>query len=105
MNLDAVLVSAEQVTAAEHVLEEAKEDLDRPAMRENQRDDLRWNIQQIGRDTQDAVAVHAAGATAIPAACCMRIAFHANHTDGMVHTAFVRTREFKSEVQRIILVE
>ena len=90
LNLDAVLVAAEQVAAAKHVLEEAKENLDRPAMREYQRDDLGRNVRQVCGDAQGAVAVHTARASSILATRCVRIAFDADHANGMVHTTFAR---------------
>ena len=47
---------AQQVPAAQDLLEEAEEDLDRPAVLVQERDDLRRHVQQVGHDAQHAVA-------------------------------------------------
>ena len=46
--------------AAQHVLEEAEEDLDRPAVAVDQGDDPGRQIEQVGGDQQQAVAGRAA---------------------------------------------
>ena len=57
LNLDAHRIVAQQVPAAQHVLEEAKEDFDRPAVAVNQGDDPGRQVEQVGGDQQEAVAV------------------------------------------------
>src|SRR5260221_8303848 len=44
------------MAAAQHVLEKAKEDLNRPAMNIDEGDDLGRHVKQIGGDPQDPVA-------------------------------------------------
>ena len=55
---------AQQVPAAKDLFEKPEEDFNRPALGEDQTDDIRWDIQQVGRDSQNAVAVDATGTTA-----------------------------------------
>ena len=47
---------AQQVPAAQHVLEEPEEDFDRPAVAVDQGDDLGRHVEQVGGDPQHAVA-------------------------------------------------
>ena len=64
LNLDPVRVMAQQMPSAQQVLERAEEDLDLPAVFVDQRDDFGGDVQQVGHDPQQAVAVHAGGAAA-----------------------------------------
>ena len=66
LKLDAVLVVAEQMPTPRHVFEKPKETLNRPAFGVNQSNRLGRNIEQVGGDTKDAVAVDATGT---PASC------------------------------------
>ena len=52
LNLDAHRIVAEQMPAAQHVLEKAKENLDRPAVAVNQRDDPGRQVEQVRGDQQ-----------------------------------------------------
>ena len=65
-------LGAEQVLAAEHMLEETKEDLDEPAMLIDQSDDLGRHIQEIRGDQQAAVAGWSAGLALAASAFFMR---------------------------------
>ena len=57
LNLDAVLVVAEEMAAPQEVLELPEEDLNRPSVRIQKCDDLGRDIQQVRGDSQEAVAV------------------------------------------------
>ena len=57
LNFDAILRMAQQVAAAQHVLEEAEENLDCPAIVVQQSNDFRRHICQVGSDPKDAVTV------------------------------------------------
>jgi len=46
------------MSAAEHVLEEAKKDFNSPSFRVDERNDLSGYVEQIGRDSQDTIAVN-----------------------------------------------
>ena len=59
LNLDAVLVVAQQVAAAQEMFELAEEDLDRPAVGIEECDDLGGDIEQVRGDPQDAVTIDA----------------------------------------------
>src|SRR5262245_30220775 len=61
LNLDAAPAVAEQVPAAQHVLEKAEEQLDRVAIKINQGEDLRRYVQEVRGDAQQAVAGPSAG--------------------------------------------
>jgi len=46
------------MSAAEHVLEEAKKDFYSPSFGVDERDDLSGYVEQVSRDSQDAIAVN-----------------------------------------------
>ena len=56
LDLDALSRSAEQMPAAENLLEEAEEDFDRPAVVVHQRDHLGREGEPVGGDAKGAVA-------------------------------------------------
>ena len=68
LDLDPLLAAAEQMPATEDVLEEAKEDLDRPTVNVNQCNGFRRHVEQVGTDPQQAVAARPGRAAAILAA-------------------------------------
>ena len=57
LNFDSLGIVAQQVTAAEHVLEESEKYLDRPAMGEDQGNHIRRNVHQVRGDPQHTVTV------------------------------------------------
>ena len=58
LNLNAIGAVAEQMSAAEHVLEEAKKYFNSPSFGVDERDDLSGYVEQVSRDSQDTIAVH-----------------------------------------------
>ena len=60
LELNPVLIVTQQMAAAQHVLEEPEEYLNRPALRVDQTDDFSRHIKQVGCDPQDAIAIGAA---------------------------------------------
>ena len=50
---------ADQVSAAQKLLEEPEKYFDGPSLRIDQRDDLCWNVQQVCGDSQDAITFSA----------------------------------------------
>ena len=78
---------AEQVPAAEDLLKEAEEHFQRPAIRIQERDDVRRHIGQVGDDAQRAVAGGAGLADAAAfalAALLMRAALDADQPCRMI---------------------
>ncbi len=60
LNLDAVLVVAQQMPTAQHVFEEPEEDFNGPAIGVDQSNRFGGNIEQVRRDAKDPVTVNAA---------------------------------------------
>ncbi len=84
LNLNAIFVLAEQMAEAKYLLEKAEEDFDRPPFRKDQTDDVRRHIEQISRNSQNAVAINAAGAAAILSTSCVRVGANANNSHWMI---------------------
>ena len=57
---------------------------DLPAVFVDQRDDFGGDVQPVGQDSQEAVAVHAGRATAILAATLVRRDLHDHQSHGMI---------------------
>lgn len=60
------------MATAQYVLEETEEDFNGPAITIHQCNDLRGNVQQIGRDPQHAITVRPRAFAAIAGALLMR---------------------------------
>ena len=60
LNLNSVLIRAQQVPTTKHVLEEAEENSNRPTLGEDQADHIGGNVEQVRGDSQNAVAVDSA---------------------------------------------
>ena len=58
LNLDPIGVMTQQMPAAQEVLERAEEDFDLPAVLVEPCADFGGNVEQVGHDPQEAVAVH-----------------------------------------------
>ena len=84
LNLDAILILAQQVPAAQGLFEKTEEDFDRPPLRKNQTNHVRWYVQQIGRDAEDAVAIDTTGTAAILATRGVRVDANANDSHWMI---------------------
>ena len=84
LNLDAILILAQQVPAAQDLFEKTEEDFDRPRLREDQANDVRWYVQQIGRDAEYAVAIDTTGTAAILATRGVRVDANANDSHWMI---------------------
>ena len=58
LNLSAVGAMAQQMSAAEYVLEESKKDFNSPSLGVDERDDLSGYVEQVSRDSQDTIAIN-----------------------------------------------
>src|ERR1700728_578284 len=56
LDFNAMPRAAQQVPTAQDLLQEAKEDLDGPAVMIEQSDDLGWHVQQVGGNAEGAIA-------------------------------------------------
>ncbi len=57
LDRNAVLVMTQQVTAAQQMLELPEEDFNRPTVSVQERDDLGGNVEQVCRNSQEAIAI------------------------------------------------
>ena len=57
LDRNAVLVVTQQVTAAQQMLELPEEDFNRPTVSVQERDDLGGNVEQVCRNSQEAIAI------------------------------------------------
>lgn len=73
LDFDAVLIVAAQMTAAQHVLEEPKENLDRPTFLVQKCNCLSWHVELVRCDAKNSVAVDATRtATTLPTRSVIR---------------------------------
>ncbi len=72
------------MTAAKQMLEVAKEDLDLPAIVIHQRNDFGWNVEHVGHDSKEAIAVLTCGATSVSTFGFVRLRFDHNQTNRMI---------------------
>ena len=92
LNLDAVLVVAEQMPAAQDVLEESEEDLDRPAILIQHRDRLRRHVQQVRGDPEHAIGAGARGAATVLATLGVGRCPNLDDTDRVVRSVLPDSR-------------
>ena len=94
LNLDAVLVVAEQMPAAQDVLEESEEDLDRPApaILIQHRDRLRRHIQQVRGDPEHAIGAGPRGAAPVLATLGVGRCPNLDDTDRVVRSVLPDSR-------------
>ena len=74
------------MSATQQVFEKPEEDFDRPPFRINQPDDLSRRGEQIGGDSQHAIAVGARGAAFVFAATGVRRTLHAHQANLVIGT-------------------
>ena len=75
---------------AEHVLEEAEEELNRPAVLINIGDHFGRHVEQIRRDPQDAVGRWSGGSSLATTRLLMRRGLYQNNADRMLGSSIAR---------------
>src|SRR5262245_42205447 len=86
LNLNPDRIGAEQVAAAEDVLEEAEEQLDRPAVQVDVSNDFSGYVQQVGRDPDHSVAGRPCGAAPAFAGALVWLRFDQNDSHRMARS-------------------
>lgn len=90
MNLNSVLILAHKVTTTEDLFEESKGDLNRPTFGEDQADYIHRNVQQIGSDSKNAIAIDSAGTTTVLTTGSVRIDFDTDHPHAVIEIGAFR---------------
>ena len=89
LDFDAVLAVKVERAAAHQLRKEPEKQFHLPAVLVDQTDDLGRQVQQVGGDPRDAVAVGTGGTTAILAAAGVRRAGDAHHADRLIGLGFL----------------